>query len=228
MDFEAALREACIEADKTYWETFFERMDSMPDIIIPEDKDNRLREFIRNYRTASGLKKKNRKGMTRGIKALLIAAIILLIAAFTAFAFEPVRSFVYKVYTDCTEFVFSSVKGNKDDYLYAEYTYIPEGYVLVSDTKTKNEQKTIYSNGSDQIIIRSVDYNEAVIGIDTENSDSGEIVVGKSVGYYSINKDVIILIWSTGHHFHKIIVDSNGIISLQDVVSVAQSALSLD
>lgn len=227
MNFEAALREACVDADKLYWQSLFEQIDSMPDVLIPADKDERLRSFIRNHMITQ-TEKKNRKGMRRGWKALLIAAIILLVAALTAFAFEPVRNFVYRVYTDCTEFVSKSVKGYDDDYLYANYLYLPDGYELVSDDKEKTEQRTVYSNGSDRIVIRSVKYKTAVIGIDTEGSDSGEIKVANHVGYYSVNDDVIILFWSTGQHYHKIIADMNDKIKLEDVVRIAQSATVID
>ena len=227
MDFEAALREACIEADKTYWETFFERMDSMPDIIISEDKDNRLREFIRNYKIASELKKKNRKGMTRGIKALLIAAIILLIVAFTAFAFEPVKNFVFKVYSDCTEFVFQSGEKSEGDYLYAEYTYIPDGYELVKDHKGKTSHNLVYSDGTNEIEIWTRGDKNTTVLIDTEEAKTGELMIGNNVGFYSIARRSIILVWSTGKYHHDITADINENISLDDIVRVAQSAVSI-
>ncbi|MBQ6266824.1 MAG: hypothetical protein IJK64_03540 [Clostridia bacterium] len=84
MDFEAALRDAFMEAEDAYWKSFFERMDALPDVLILEDKDERLRNFIRNYEITPAVKK-NRKGMRRGLKALLIAAIILLVVAFYRF-----------------------------------------------------------------------------------------------------------------------------------------------
>ncbi len=222
MDFETALREACIEADKTYWKSFFERMDSLPDILIPKDKDKRLRDFILNYELKSA-DKKNRKGMTRGIKALLIAAIILLAAAFTAFAFEPVRNFVYTVYTDGTEFIFESSRGNKNDYLYADFSYIPDGYKLVSNTKTKTEHRIVYMNGGNMLTINSYESSGSVLGIDTENAVHGELEINGCVGYYSINQSSLIIVWSTGKYFHIIIADQCDEIGYEDVVQIAQS-----
>lgn len=222
MDFEAALREACIEADNNYWKSFFEHIDSMPEILIPEEKDKRLRDFIRNYKIASA-GKKNRKGLKRGIKALLIAAIVLLIAAFTAFAFEPVRNFVYKVYPDCTEFVFESIKGNKDDFLYAEYSFIPEGYSIVSNVKTDMGQKIIYENKNNQMLIQSGINSGSVIGIDTENAECGEIQINNYDGYYSINQTSIFVVWSTGKNYHMIKADQCDTITLDVIVRIAQS-----
>jgi hypothetical protein len=223
MDFEAALREACIEADNNYWKSFFEHIDSMPEILIPEEKDKRLRDFIHNYEIASA-GKKNRKGMKRGIKALLIAAIVLLAIAVTAFAFEPFRNIIYKVYTDCTEFVFESVKGNKDDYLYAEYSYIPEGYILVQNNKTKTSQKIIYENERYQIVIQTDTGSNSVLGIDTENAEFGDININGFDGYYSINQTSIIVAWSTGRNHHVICADQNNRTNLDDVIQIAQSA----
>ena len=227
MDFEAALREACIEADKTYWKSFFDHIDSMPEILIPEEKDKRLRDFIRNYKISSA-GKNNRKGLKRGVKALLIAAIILLIAALTAFAFEPVRNFVFKVYSDCTEFVFHNGEKSEGDYLYAEYSYIPDGYELVSNIKTKTQQKIIYENGSYQIVIKSGVGSDSVLGIDTEQSESGGIVINGYDGYYSINQTSLIVVWSTGKNYHMIKADQCDTITLDVIVRIAQSAVSLD
>lgn len=222
MDFEAALREACVEADKTYWETFFERMDSMPDIIIPEDKDNRLREFIRNYKATSGFKKKNRKGMTRGFKALLIAAIILMVAAFTAFAFSPVKSYFIEIYNDGTKFIFLNEK--KKDYFYSTFTYIPEGYELTQHTKGKLSQRSVYNNGNKIIHIDTNTNKGSVTFIDTENAETGEVVINGCDGYYSITDDAVILIWTTGKYHHCITADLNeDIITLDEVIKIAES-----
>lgn len=224
MDFEAALREACIEADKTYWKSFFEHIDSMPVILIPEDKDKRLRDFIRNYKITS-VGKKNRKGVKRGLKALLIAAIIIFAIVVTAFAFEPVRNFVFKVYSDCTEFVFESIKGNKDDYLYAEYSYIPEGYILVSNVKTEMGQSITYKNKNNQLLIQSGINSGSLLGIDTENAEHGDIQIKNHKGYYSITNRSLIITWSTGKYNHVICADKSDIITLDEVVRVAQSAV---
>ncbi len=227
MDFEAALREACIEADKNYWKSFFEHIDSMPEILIPEDKDKRLRDFIRNYEIVSA-GNKNRKGVKLGFKAFLIAAIILLAIAVTAFAFEPIRNFVYKVYTDCTEFVFERINGNEDDYLYAKYSYIPEGYEIVLNIKTKKQQKIVYENGDYQIVIKTDMGSNSVLGIDTENAEHGELSINGYEGYYSINQTSIIVVWSTGRNHHVIYADRNNRINLDVVVHIAQSAIGLN
>lgn len=227
MDFEAALRDAFTEAEDAYWKSFFARMDALPDVLIPADKDERLRNFIRNYEITPAVKT-NRNGMQRGLKALLIAAILLFVLALTAFAFEPVRNFVYKVYTDCTEFVFHSVKGNEDDYLYAEYSYIPEGYSLVSNVKTEQSQIIIYKYGMNQILIQSGDNSGSLLGIDTENAEYGDIQINNYNGYYSITDRCLILVWSTGKHNHVIWADKCDMITFDDVVHIAQSSKGIN
>ena len=224
MDFEAALREACIEADKTYWKSFFDHIDSMPEILIPEEKDKRLRDFIRNYKiTSAG--KKNRKGLKRGVKALLIAAIIvMLIATVSVFAFKPVRNYVFHIFDNYTEFIFKPEKGTGRDFFSAEYLYIPEGFELVSDEKSKISQRLLYMNGMNQIVIYSVLNNNDLVKIDTEGSKTGEVEIGNSIGYYSSNEKVIILMWSTGRYYHQIIADACSLITLDDVINIAQSA----
>ncbi len=224
MDFEAALREACIEADNNYWESFFKHIDSMPDVIIPKSKDKRLRIFIRNYGISSYTDKKTHKGMKRSIKSLLIAAVILLVATFTAFAFKPVRNYVFRIFDRYTEFVFKSGKVADGDFFSAEYLYIPEGYKFVSNEKSKSVQRLLYKNGDNQIVIRSVLNNNNLVEIDTEDSETDEIIIGNSIGYCSSNEKVIIVMWSTGRYYHQIIADTCDLITLDDVIQIAQSA----
>lgn len=226
MGYETALKEACMEADALYTKSFFEWMDSTPDVIIPEEKDARLRNFIKNYNIYLNNTSANRKskGMKRGIKVMLIAAIILLIAALTAFAIEPVRSFVYKICNDYTEFIFEKINDNKNDYLIAEYTYIPEGYQLVSNEKKKTEHTVIFRNGQNRIKIHSDQTNGSVLLIDTEAAKTRNLKINDYDGYYSVNQDTIILVWSTGKFYHVITADVCDKLTLNDVVQIAQSA----
>jgi len=223
MDFEAALREACIEADKTYWKSFFEHIDSMPVILIPEEKDKRLRDFIRNYEITS-VGKKNHKGVKQCLKALLIAAIILLALAITTFAFKPMRNYVFHIFNNYTEFIFNDEKDADRDFFSADYLYIPEGYELVSKEKSKHLQRLLYTNGGNQIVIRSVLNINNLVEIDTEDAETGEIEIGGKIGYYSCNEKVIIVMWSTGQYYHQIIADTCNLVSLDDVIQIAQSA----
>ena len=92
MDFEIALREACFEADEIYLKSLFEQINSMPDVLIPKEKDERLRGFIRAYTVHSAPNNKNTGRIKRSIRAMIIAAALLM---FVAFTFGSVKNFVY-------------------------------------------------------------------------------------------------------------------------------------
>ena len=223
MDFETALREACFEADEIYLKSLFEQINSMPDVLIPKEKDERLRGFIRAYTVHSAPNNKNTGRIKRSIRAMIIAAALLLILTLTAFAFEPVRDFIYNIYEDSTEFIFRNKSKRNGDYLFAEYSYIPEGYVLISENRTESEQTIMLQNKMDRIIISSEKSN-SLLGIDTEKAVTDKISVNGHDGYFSVNQSSIILVWSTGKHYHYIVADLNENISIDVVVQIAQSA----
>lgn len=218
------LRDACILAEEMYWDDFFKRFASFPPVEIPKGQHERILKLIYEHSVDN---KEKTNSETRGItskriKAVIIAAAIIVLLAITAFAIEPVRDFIINIYSDCTEIVFNS--NDKNDYLYAEYTFIPKGYILVDSIQGKNSQSLIYSNEGKRILIDSLGNKSSKSVIDTEDSDSGEISFGDETGYYSITDTSIILIWSSGKYNHCIIADLNdNYISLETLVKVAQS-----
>lgn len=218
------LSEACILAEEMYWDDFFKRFASFPPVEIPEGQHEKILKLI--YGNSIDNKGKTesdtRRITSKRIKAVIIAAAIIVLLAITAFAIEPVRNFIINIYSDCTEIVFNS--NDKNDYLYAEYTFIPKGYILVDSIQGKNSQSLIYSNEGKRILIDSLGNKTSKSVIDTEDSDSGEISFGDETGYYSITDTSIILIWSSGKYNHCIIADLNdNYISLEALVKVAQS-----
>ncbi len=218
------LREACILAEEMYWDDFFKHFASFPPVEIPEGQHERILKLIYGHLIDNRKKSEadTRRITSKRIKAVIIAAAIIVLLAITAFAIEPVRDFIINIYSDCTEIVFNS--NDKNDYLYAEYTFIPKGYILVDSIQGKNSQSLIYSNEGKRILIDSLGNKSSKSVIDTEDSDSGEISFGDETGYYSITDTSIILIWSSGKYNHCIIADLNdNYISLETLVKVAQS-----
>ena len=218
------LREACILAEEMYWDDFFKRFASFPLVEIPEGQHERILKLI--YEHSVDNKEKTNldtRGITsKRIKAVIIAAAIIVLLAITAFAIEPVRNFIINVYSDCTEIVFNS--NNNNDYLYAEYTFIPEGYVLVDSIQGKNSHSLIYSNEEKQIVINSMSNKNSKTVIDTEKAETGEIVVNNNIGYYSKVENIIILTWCSGRYNHIITADiSEEIFSVEELVKIAQS-----
>ena len=211
------LKEACIEAEDKYWDRYFEKVDSEPDCVIKKSVDENIISFLSalNFKTTANGSIKLSAKPKKIVKITLIAAIIVIFLAISVIAVSPLREFIINVYDDCTEFVFNTISG--DDYLYAEYNFIPESYKLFSDEKTKTGQRIIYKSGEKQIVIDS-DVNEgSKVVIDTENAECGEIPIDEFTGYYSITSSSIILVWSTGENNHMITAEINSNISLETV-----------
>ena len=227
---DTALMEGCFLAEELYWKDFFTKTDIKTCKASPS-LDERIMNLIYgkadNTENSVSLLGKKKKTGKKHIIAIIAAVLVILVSALAA-ASAPVRNYILYVYDDYSEFIFKSFKGNEDDFLYAEYSYIPDGYEVVSNIKTKTQQKIIYENGSYQIVIKSGVGSDSVLGIDTEQSESGGIVINGYDGYYSINQTSLIVVWSTGKNYHMIKADQCDTITLDVIVRIAQSAVSLD
>ena len=218
------LKESCIIAEELYWQDFFERVDEEPDTTIPEGQFERILSLIHQQPICEDINLKTlekRTVFSKRVKAVLVAAIVILLLAVTAMAITPFRNFIIKVYKNCTAIVFNL--ENKNDYLYANYEDIPEGYELKSDLHSDYSQLITYTNGYFDISINTLLNEKSMTTLDTENSEINEIMIGDLQGYYSLTETNINLIWSTGKYNHCIFAELNDEITIDLLVKIAQS-----
>lgn len=224
---EIALRDACVLAEEILYKDMLAEYEAQSSIMISEEQRERIHKLINgeDIEPKANSQMKEKKTSSRKIKtALLIAAILIILFGITATAFNPIRDFIIKIYRECTEIVFDVT--SKDDYLFAEYTFIPEGYIKVKDIQIKaaKSQSLLYVNGKNRIKINTLTNKHSSTFIDTENTETGEILVNGTIGYYSITDTSFILVWSTGKYSHYMIADkNNGLISIEMLVKIAQS-----
>lgn len=226
MTNEEILAEACDGAKTRLDAVYLEKINKMEQPAISKREKIKIYNYIANLdnKINDNLKEyKPKRATKRTLKAILIAAILLLLFAISSFAFSPVRNFFIKVYNDCSEIVFNI--SNEEDYLYSEYEYIPEGYKLVSDQKLKNGQMCIYENHGKRIIIDSGYTENSALVIDTENSTTMDINHNDIVGYYSQTEKSNILVWSIGKCYHCITADISEEISLDELLKIAESRI---
>ena len=223
-----ALRDACILADEMCYEDLIKQFEMHPNVIIPSGQRERIHKLIYGQSESErsiSLSSRDKKTTSKRIKtAILIAAILIILFGITATAISPLKDFITKIYQECTEIVFDVT--NKDDYPFSEYTYIPKGYVKVKDIKYQSAkaQVILYQKDKHIIKISSMKNRHSSTFIDTENTETGEILVDGISGYYSITETSIILVWSTGKYNHSLVADLNGeSINLEELVKIAQS-----
>ena len=227
-DSNIVLRDACVLAEEMIYEDLLKKFDEKS-VIIPKGQFERIQKIIYgqpvNLSCGDDKKIKDKKATSKRIKtALLIAALLIILLSVSATAFSPLRDFFTKIYKDCTEIVFYIT--NKSDYLFAEYTYIPNGYRKVDDVRVKATQSQIltYLNNKNQIKIITMRNKNSSTFIDTEKAEIGEVIINGNTGYYSITKTSIMIVWSTGKYNHCLtatLVDNN--IGFDEVVKIAQS-----
>lgn len=215
------LKEAAELAEKLYWDDYFKNTDEKQDIVIPSHQRNLIYKLINASSKVKSDADRSKIHSRKRLKAVLIAAILIILLTVAAFAVTPIRNFFIEIYNDCTEIVFQSEE--KKDYLYAEYTRVPDEYILISDSRKKRSQFVSFCNGKGEIYIATLPNNNTKAIVDTEKAETGEIRINSDFGYYSISDTSIILIWSTGNYCHSITADIDDNITLDDIVEIAQS-----
>ena len=224
---DTALMDACVLAEEMLYKEMLAEFEVQPSIRIPDGQRERILNLIYGEETAQkdNIQIKEKKISSRRIKtAFLIAAILIILFTVTSTAFSPLKDFILRIYRECTEIVFDIT--NKDDYLFAEYTYIPKGYKKVKDNRVKpaNFQSILYMNGQSRISISTLRNKHSSAFIDTEDAETGEILINGVTGYYSITETSLMLVWSTGKYNHCLTVELNGAnINLEEIVKIAQS-----
>ncbi len=219
------LSDACYLAEEMYWKDFSENIDESKFTDISSEQRNKIYKLINDSpKNVNGKNDTSHATMKSGkkLKAMLIAAVLIILMTATAFSFSPIHNFIVKLYKDCSEIIFNT--DESEDYLYSDFTYIPTGYKLSDSTRNKNSQCLLYLNGKKRIVIDTILNKNSKTFIDTENAKTGEIAVNETTGYYSITDSEIILIWSTGKYNHCITADvDDDKISLEEIVKIAQS-----
>lgn len=219
-----ALRDACILAEEMLYKDMFADFESQPFIDIPEGQREKVHKLIYGEETTRNVNTRKKTSSKKIKTVLLIAAILIILFGVTATAFNPLRDFIIRIYRECTEIVFEVT--NKDDYPFAEYTYIPKGYEKVNDIKFQlaKSQSILYRKDESIIKIYSTKTKHSSTFIDTENAETGEILVNEITGYYSITETSVILVWSTGKYSHYMIADKDSdLISIETLIKIAQS-----
>ena len=183
--------------------------------------DEKRKELVKKI-PFKNIKTKSNFYNRRIIKALIIVAIILVMLVVTCVAVKPIRNFFTNITSDGTFFSFNVI--DDDDYLYSEFNYIPNGYSLIFENSLEHLHELSYQNEKYCIFISSSDNNNTKAFINSENAiETGETAIGKTIGYYCVNKEQTFLIWSTGKYNHMIIADNCDNVNLDDLIKIALS-----
>ena len=155
-------------------------------------------------------------------RVLLIAALLLLLLAATALAFEPVRHYVFS-YFDGTNIIFHNDQTR--DSLKERFTYIPQGYVLEKEECDTFSNYWVYRDKNRNKLVISSMQNGSSIFINTEDVGYEEIEIQGFRGYCVERNDGLILTWSTGKYHHIIDADlsETSCISIEELIKIANS-----
>ncbi len=186
------------------------RMDDVNQYIITEAKKNELISAIVSK------KSKSVRRMMKPIKILLIAAIIIVLLAVGSLGYAQYKYNIFN-FSDHSIINFSHTENNKVNDL--KTGYIPDGFVLNSESKNKYEYTKEYAKDNEFFIITKLTtYNE--ININTEYKD-GTVKQIDGIDY---------IVYGDVEHGQGIVWEKNecqytvsGNLSSQDLLKIALS-----
>lgn len=186
------------------------RMDDVNQYMITEAKKNELISAIVSK------KSKSVRRMMKPIKILLIAAIIIVLLAVGSLGYAQYKYNIFN-FSDHSIINFSHTENNKVNDL--KTGYIPDGFVLNSESKNKYEYTKEYAKDNEFFIITKLTiYNE--ININTEYKD-GTVKQFAGIDY---------IVYGDAEHGQGIVWEKNecqytvsGNLSSQDLLKIALS-----
>ncbi len=186
------------------------RMDDVNQYMITEAKKNELISAIVSK------KSKSVRRMMKPIKILLIAAIIIVLLAVGSLGYAQYKYNIFN-FSDHSIINFSHTENNKVNDL--KTGYIPDGFVLNSESKNKYEYTKEYAKDNEFFIITKLTtYNE--ININTEYKD-GTVKQIDGIDY---------IVYGDVEHGQGIVWEKNecqytvsGNLSSQDLLKIALS-----
>ncbi len=163
--------------------------------------------------------KKNRKKRKISVRALAIAA-ILMVTAISAVAYGPIKSYMETVHSDWTEIIFN--KQNTNDCMEVYPGYIPKGYKLVENSLVKNfSQYMRFENEEGKIIIIDVSLANGMVALNTERNDYKVVDINGYDSFVCNDLGMATIVWSTGEYVYTIDADLTDILTEETVVKIA-------
>ncbi len=161
-----------------YEEQEFENIDSMQDIPIPSELDNRIQSLIRHHSSP----KKSKKHNLSVLRKVAIVFLVLGITLGSVLAFSPkaralVKDIIKIFYSDHNSYRFGTeyVEIHKGDYTLG---YIPQGFELVEEGESEDIYQYIYSGKDNTMLIFTVsDASASSMLIDNENMEHNDIKI---------------------------------------------------
>lgn len=214
------LKEACRRAELNIAEQDSIRLSEMPDIETSKDFDRRVDKIIRRMKT--GKYKKTRKVL----RVFILVAILIVTFSITATGVDPlherIRNFFIETFSDGSTIEFKDNSMTRGT-LYSEYTYIPEGYEIVTHEKGKTFEKYTFGDGNgNQIFCTSRVNDNSFSMLNTENVMSEEVVVNKMTAVYYSQDEFNQLVWMQGE-YHYSVRSVTHLFSKEELIKIAES-----
>jgi len=188
--------------------------------VFSKEHENAMQKIFRKERKKLFFKKVLKYSRRA---AVFLSAVIIMscIAVFSVEAWRvKVMNFVIEISQTHSEINFGENSSKGDSYTSDEITigYIPEGFKL-EKRDVKNNMVSLIFKGEEYYFVFSMNDITCSIGIDTENASLKKITINGQEAFYSLNKNVNILVW----HDDEFSYTLSGTLEEKEMVKIAES-----
>ncbi len=211
-----------IEKDTEIFDMFDK--DTITENPNKEELDKKIYEMINEHfdkADSNHIKKiKFRKLIIKVAVFVLILSSGFIIPFVTVEAFrEMVINFYIEIFDTHTTFV---PKEEGTSYSSFNVEYLPEGYIISDESKTSNAQSQIFYDNENNIIKINIYDETTSFNIDTEKSETYDVIINNKNGYIYRKENSVILIFK--FHDNSIVITSNDIlIENEQLIKIAKS-----
>lgn len=204
--------QACVEAEYLMAEKLFNELNNEQGFEFSRrykrERQRIIRQVEKNHLTTinhdtSSIKFTSYKTLRRVIRVGIVAAILLTLVIATAVAYGSFREYVLYEESDFSWLEFTRTEGS--DRLYADYTYIPDGYILIEEIKDNGLQVLTYENDKGNCLtVVSLENETSILGLNTEGVDLEDVDINGIAGICCENMGSTTITWCTGKYNHTI------------------------
>ena len=161
-------------------------------------------ELLRSIYQKHEQNKKRAKHLSlRRAVAIIIAAVLIIASAVTAFAFkEKLLNFIERREDTHTSLDLPDGKKQIEE-IYLP-SYMPEGFSLKSRNCSNAAVSSVWTDGKSDIIFTQMPGKNSNVSVNTENDDYAEAVFGNQAVYYTVRHGSFGAVWHTEHYIYRL------------------------
>ena len=232
-DKEIELIKAKSDANMKYVASLiYESEYNIPDdemLVVPEELDIKMRNFVSILSMQNETKKRRQSFATIGKRCAIFALVFAIAGSVSIISVDAWRLKAVEFFVQQGDGHFTLITNDKDSFSdwegYYKFSKVPNGFELIYNNKDVLGKTIAYSNGETTITLEQYS-RDTTISIDKEHSETVEVIVRDSKGFYTIHysdgkESSNSLLWSEDNTFIQVGSNGDKLLSKQELLQLA-------